>query len=114
MYVLLHSCSLPLHIFPHTYVYGVCVCMRACMRVSIWLSPLIGISLSEPHTGGSRFNCSMVVTFPKVYATNMESPTLVVVDSTTVQWSHSQKFTLVARKDWYRTWYVHELKLHAE
>ena len=73
---------------------------------------IIGASLSEPHTGGSRFNPGTVVTFPKVYAANTESPTLVVVDSTVVRWSRSRKFTLVARKDC--TWYVHELKLHAE
>ena len=72
MYVLLHSCSLPLHIFPHTYVYGVCVRVRACMRVSIWLSPLIGASLSEPHTGSSQFNCGRMVTFPKVYVSSTE------------------------------------------
>ena len=68
----------------------------------------------KPHTGGSRFNRGTVVMFPKVYATNTESPTLVVVDSTVVRWSRSQKFTLVARNDWSCTWYVHELKLHAE
>ena len=65
----------------------------------------------KPHTGGSRFNRGTVVMFPKVYATNTESPTLAVVYSTVVRWSHSRKFTLVA---WCRTWYVHELKLHAE
>ena len=56
----------------------------------------------------------MVVTFPKVYKTNTESPTLAVVYSTVIQWSRSRKFTLVAQKDWSCTWYVHELKLHAE
>ena len=55
-----------------------------------------------------------MVTLPKVYATNTESPTLLVVYLTVVRWSRSQKFTLVARKDWSHTWYVHELKLHAE
>ena len=44
---------------------------------------IVGASLSEPHTGGSRFNRGMMVTFPKVYAMNTESPTLLVVDSTT-------------------------------
>ena len=50
---------------------------------------IIGASLSKTHTGGSRFNHGTVVTFPKVYATNTESPTLVVVNSTVVRWSHS-------------------------
>ena len=62
------------------------------------VSPLIGASLSESHTGGSRFNRGTVVTFPKVYETNTESPTLVVVDSTVVRWSRFQKFTKRTRK----------------
>ena len=77
-------------------------------------SHIIGVSLSEPHTGGSQFNCGTVVAFPKVYETNTETPTLMVVDSTVVRWSRSRKFTLVALKDWSCTWYVRELKLHAE
>ena len=56
---------------------------------------LIGVSLSEPYTGGSRFNHGTVVTFPKVYETNTESSALVVV---VVQWSRSQKFTKRTRK----------------
>ena len=75
---------------------------------------IIGASLSEPHTGGSRFNRGTVVAFPKVYATNTESCTLAVVDSTVVRWSRSRKFTLVARKDWPRMWHVCELKVHVE
>ena len=54
---------------------------------------MIGVSLSEPHTGGSRFNRGTVVTFTKVYATNTESPTLVVVDSTVVRWSRFRNNT---------------------
>ena len=50
------------------------------------------IEHGKAHTGGSRFNRGMVVTFPKVYETNTESPTLVVVNSTVVRWSRSQKF----------------------
>ena len=79
--------------------------------LSFALDSVIGMSLSEPHTGGSQFNHGTVITFPKVYTMNMESPTLVVVDSTIVRWLHSRKFMLVARKDC--MWYVHELKLHA-
>ena len=88
-------------------------CLFGCVK--IWSHTLIiGASLSEPHTGSSRFNRGTVVTFPKVYATNTESPTLSVVYSTVVRWSRSRKFTLVARKDWPRTWHVRELKVHAE
>ena len=54
----------------------------------------------KPHTGGSRFNRGTVVTFPKVYATNTESPTLAVVDSTVVWWSlemHRYEFLPIFR-----------------
>ena len=44
--------------------------------------------------------------FPKVYTTNTESPTLLVVDSTMVRWSHTWKFTLLAWKDWPSTWHI--------
>ena len=35
---------------------------------------VIGASLSEPHNGGSRFNCRTVVAFPKVYARTRKAP----------------------------------------
>ena len=66
------------------------------------------------HTGGGRFNRGTMVTFPTAYAMNTESPTLVVVDSTVVRWSHSRKFTLVAQKDLPRMWHVCELKVHVK
>ena len=89
--------------------------MLGCFFSSIvGCKSIFGASLSEPHTGGGRFNRGTVVTFPKVYEMNTESPTLVVVDSTVVWWSCSRKFTLVARKDCSCTWYVRELKLYAE
>ena len=34
------------------------------------------------------------------------TPTLAVVNSTVVQWSHIQTFTLLAQKDWPSTWHT--------
>ena len=64
----------------------------------------------KPYTGSSRFNRGTVVTFPKVYAMNTESPTLAVVYSTDGRVFES----LQGRIGPTRGTYVHELKLHVE
>ena len=56
----------------------------------------------------------MILCYSKVIGASLSEPTLAVVDSTVVRWSRCRKFTLVAWKDWSRTWYIHELKLHTE
>ena len=96
---------------------GKSVCVRVCMSVPQAITNhsrkneaeitnyCFSVSLhdwgeqSKPHTGSGRFNRGTRVTFPKVYATNTESPPMLVVYSTVVRASRSQKFTLEARKD---------------
>ena len=55
--------------------------IRTYIRICMYI---VGARLSEPQTGNSRFHHSVMVTFPKVYAMNTESPTLSVVVSTMV------------------------------
>ena len=67
----------------------------------------------KSHTVSSSFDHRTTVMFPSIYTTNMESPTLLVVDSTVVRPSHSQKFMIVtpalahvASCDFYCMWRV--------
>ena len=67
-----------LQIISFSFSWSTC-CRKLLAKI---LAQIIGASLSEPHTGSTRFNRSYGSPFPKISVPYTESPTLVVLAST--------------------------------